>query len=125
MAAQDLSWNHRRADWNGVPRVREHHSDGDGQSDWEQSGHRFQHRGATADTGAPTGPGSRSLARCNVLGFQDCYGNLSRCPVVAWPVNSNVNWQGLERWLGCLYRSTTASGENALLLTIDSLEILA
>jgi hypothetical protein len=60
-----------------------------------------------------------------VMGFQDCYGNLSRCPVVAWPVNSNVNWQGLERWLGCLYRSTIASGENALLLTIYSLEILA
>jgi hypothetical protein len=38
-------------------------------------------------------------------------------------VNSNVNWQGLERWLGCLYRSTTASGENALLLTIYSLAI--
>src|SRR5271157_1621328 len=32
-------------------------------------------------------------------------------------------WQGLERWLGCLYRSTTASGENAFLLTIYSLAI--
>jgi transposase len=48
---------------------------------------------------------------------------LSGCPVVAWPVNPNVNWQGLERWLGCLYRSRTASGENALLLTIYSLAI--
>jgi hypothetical protein len=51
----------------------------------------------------------------------------SRTPVLkvctSWPVNPNVNWQGLERWLGCLYRSTTASGENALVPTIYALAI--